>query len=201
MKPGARLLTYIMTALVGAGPFVALWLSARKDYRLVRGDLDACEQVIRDATIAAAESDKGASELARKPLSAIADRASKVKSRIAFDGPEEIAVTEIRKDQPAPYDGGLVGRARLAEMTQALEDRDAWALDVARLGSEKNAAEKNAALWELRASRSAESARRWRRKTIPLALGSGVAVYGLARGKGWITAGGLALGIGGALVF
>ena len=62
-------------------------------------------------------------------------------------------------------------------------------------------ARQDAQRWQQEARSSAQSARRWRRKALPLAVGSGVAVYGLARERPWITAGGLALGIGGSLIF
>jgi hypothetical protein len=194
MGRGRILLVALVGFLIGAGPLGTLWLSARSDARTAEAARLKCQDVLDKAAARTAGSDKGASELSRRPLAEIAKRAAATKSSIAFDGPEEMAVVALELGDPAPFPGGLFGRVKFAEATKALEDRDAWAVQLE---------EGNQKLWESEAREKSAiaSARRMRRKLIPLTIGTGVAVYGLARKKPWLAAAGLGFGIGGAILF
>jgi hypothetical protein len=180
--------------LVGGLPFGTLWLSARSDARTAEAARKICQDVIDKAKARVSESSKGSAELARRPLAEIAKRAEATRTSISFDGPEEMAVVALERGEPAPFSGGLFGRVKFADAVKALEDRDAWAVQLE---------EGNQKLWEseAREKSAVASARRMRRKLLPLTVGTGIAVYGLAKKKPWISATGLGLGIGGAILF
>lgn len=195
MKPWKGYALAVLVGLIlGAGPFGALWISGKAKLAEAIKDRDACLETLSTAQAAVASSDKAAADLARKPVTAAVAKANSVPTAIALDIPGMPGVVELHEGQPAPFHGGLFQHSRLAEAAEALAKKSEWAL--AKTNAEAGEKKAKAALADAR-----KSAWRWKKKTVALTIGTGVAAYGLAKEKPWLAAAGLGLGIGGAILF
>ena len=187
-------LAFVFGLIAGAGPVGALWISGKAKLAEATKDRNDCLETLATAQAAVHVSDKAAADLARKPVAKALAKANAVPTAIALDIPGMPGVVELQEGQPAPFHGGLFQHSRLAEAAEALAMKAEWAKAMADADAGRQKAE--ATLGDAR-----RSSRRWKKKTVALTAGAAVTAYGLAKGKTWLAATGLGVGVGGAILF